>query len=355
MIHRRHPALWVAVVLLALVGLYNAIGGVWLISAHGSWYYAIAAVGFLATAALLAARRPEALWVYALLVAGTLVWALWEVGFDWWPLAARGDVIFLLGLFILTPWITRSLFVPDVRTAMDGTGSPPTAFRGGGLALSLSLVFVLAVGVTSWFTDLHAIDGTVPEETASIAPEAGIPDGEWQAYGRTGMGQRYSPLAEITPANVSSLQTAWTFETGDSKQPGDPVETTFEVTPLKIGDRLFLCTPHQNVIALDADTGKEIWRYDPKIQGELALQHLTCRGLSYHAATDDHPPRPLPPHLRRRMAPHRRPSQPRRRLQMQPRPQATRPIRPFPSRPRLVPTPPLPAARNSSCQRRTVV
>jgi quinoprotein glucose dehydrogenase len=38
------------------------------------------------------------------------------------------------------------------------------------------------------------------------------------------------------------------------------------------------------VIALDATSGKQLWRHDPKIQGKLALQHLTCRGLSYHAA-----------------------------------------------------------------------
>jgi len=44
---------------------------------------------------------------------------------------------------------------------------------------------------------------------------------------------------------------------------------------------LFLCTPHQQVVALDATTGQEIWRFDPQIKGELALQHLTCRGLAY--------------------------------------------------------------------------
>jgi quinoprotein glucose dehydrogenase len=64
-------------------------------------------------------------------------------------------------------------------------------------------------------------------------------------------------------------------------RPGDPEETTFQVTPLKLGNRLYLCTPHQSVIALDATTGAEIWRYDPRVRGELALQHLTCRGLSY--------------------------------------------------------------------------
>src|SRR5690606_42001468 len=78
---------------------------------------------------------------------------------------------------------------------------------------------------------------------------------------------------------------------GDMRgQPGDPEETTFEVTPLKIGERLYLCTPHQSVLALDATTGKEIWRYDPQIRDQLALQHLTCRGLSYYDAQRVAPP-----------------------------------------------------------------
>ena len=81
------------------------------------------------------------------------------------------------------------------------------------------------------------------------------------------LGQRYSPLAQITPANVGQLKVAWQFHTGDLRgRPGDPVETTYEVTPLKVGDRLFLCTPHQSVIALDATTGAQVWRYDPQIQ-----------------------------------------------------------------------------------------
>jgi quinoprotein glucose dehydrogenase len=111
----------------------------------------------------------------------------------------------------------------------------------------------------------------------------GVPAGEWHHFGRTSHGQRFSPLAQITPQNVQNLQVAWTFRTGDVRgRPGDPEETTFEVTPLKLGNRLFLCTPHQTAIALDATTGQEIWRTSPRIRGNLALQHQTCRGLSYH-------------------------------------------------------------------------
>ena len=92
---RRSPVLVIAIVLTLLIGVALAVGGVWLIALGGSWYYSIAAVGFILTGLLLLAQRPAALWVYALVVAGTLGWALWEVGLHWWPLAARGDVVFL--------------------------------------------------------------------------------------------------------------------------------------------------------------------------------------------------------------------------------------------------------------------
>jgi quinoprotein glucose dehydrogenase len=205
---------------------------------------------------------------------------LWEVGLDWWQLAPRGDVIFLVGLFLLTPWVTEAL--------EPGPAAPVrvSALRGAGLPLTIVMGIALAIAVVSWFRDPHRIEGIAPRARANVPADAlGVPPGEWHAYGRTDHGQRYSPLSQITPQNVSRLQVAWSYRTGDMRgRPGDPEETTFEVTPLKIGDRLFLCTPHQLVIALNATTGAEIWRYDPKIRSDLALQHLTCRGLSYHQA-----------------------------------------------------------------------
>ena len=291
----RSIALWAMTILLAILGLGSLGGGLWLILLGGSWYYAVAGILFLVTALLLVKRSPAALAVYALLVIGTLVWALWEAGLDWWPLAARGDVIAVVGFLLLIPWITRRLGERQPMAGVPAPGAYPVgAFRGAGIPLTASLAIILVVAVASWFTDPHRIDGTVParQQTASAeTPGDGsgpaIPDGEWHAYGRTGYGQRYSPLTGITPQNADKLEVAWTYHTGDLRgRPGDPKETTFEVTPLKIGNRLFLCSPHQLVIALDATSGKEIWRRDLEINPRnLALQHLTCRGLSYHAAS----------------------------------------------------------------------
>lgn len=290
----RSVALWAMTILLAVLGLGSLFGGLWLILLGGSWYYAVAGILFLVTALLLVKRSPAALTVYALLVTGTLVWALWEAGLDWWPLAARGDVIALVGFLLLTPWITRRLGERQPMAGVPAPGAYPVGvFRGAGIPLTASLAVVLLVALASWFTDPHRIDGTVPtrQQTASAASHGegsgpAIPDGDWHAYGRTGYGQRYSPLTGITPENADRLQVAWTYSTGDLRgQPGDPKETTFEVTPLKIGNRLFLCSPHQHVIALDATTGKEVWRRDLRIDPkQLALQHLTCRGLSYRPA-----------------------------------------------------------------------
>jgi quinoprotein glucose dehydrogenase len=272
--------------LVVLSGLVLGGGGVWLTLLGGSWYYALAGATLLVTGLLLWRRSALALWLYAALFAVSLVWALWEAGLDWWPLAARLDALFVIGALMLLPWVTRALSADgDAPVAMAGRVPPPLR-RGGIVFLGSALAAFAVVAAVSWFHDPHDIDGALPPSQgvlfAAGEPVRGVPPAEWHAYGRTGYGQRYSPLDQITPANVAGLKVAWQFHTGDWRgRDGDPVETTFEVTPLKIGNRLFLCTPHQSVIALDATSGQQLWRYEPQIQGKLALQHLTCRGLSY--------------------------------------------------------------------------
>src|SRR4051812_20360877 len=270
-------------VLMALAGLGLGAGGLYLASMGGSWYYILAAVGFILTGALLVVGRPAALLVYALVVIGTLAWTVYEVRFDWWQLTARGDVIFLIGVWLLMPWTTNSLG----RRTSEG---PPAAWRGSGLALSGSLAIAAVVGIVAMFSDYHDQPGALPTEQAlaSVPNSGGVPDGDWHAYGRSWRGDRYSPLAQISPANAQNLQVAWKFNTGDIRGPNDPQETTYEVTPIKVDDTVYLCTPHTIVIALDAETGQERWRYDPKIDESKDLQHLTCRGVSYHQVEDGH-------------------------------------------------------------------
>ncbi|AEH77920.1 probabable glucose dehydrogenase (pyrroloquinoline- quinone) protein [Sinorhizobium meliloti SM11] len=119
-------------VVFAVIGLALGGGGTRLLLLGGSPYYLIAGLGFLLTAFLLFRRRAAALWVYALVVLGSLAWAIWEVGFDWWQLGPRGGVIILLGLWAANPMdpATPRLRQPH-RRAIWGkrlaacTGEPP--------------------------------------------------------------------------------------------------------------------------------------------------------------------------------------------------------------------------------------
>ncbi len=258
----------VSVIVFALVGLALTGGGAWLALLGGSYFYILAGIGVLVTAACLAVRSAAALWVFAAVLLGTIAWAVADAGLDWWPMAARGDVLFPMALWLLTPWVLRRLG-PGARRA-----SLPL---WGGVAIA-AIVLVLCL-----LTDKHDIGGRItPAANAASAADESQPDEDWRAYGRSQFGQRYSPLAQITPQNVGQLKVAWTFRTGDLPGKNDPTETTFEVTPIKVTDTVYLCSQHQRLFALDAVSGKLRWSYDPHVADNPTFQHLTCRGVSYH-------------------------------------------------------------------------
>jgi quinoprotein glucose dehydrogenase len=267
------PIATITGIVYALIGLALTGGGAWLAALGGSLFYVAAGLGILVTGALLAAGRRSALGVYAAVLIGTLIWAVSEIGFDWWPLAARGDVIYPLGLWLLTPWIAR-----DLNHGRVPTGKAVRLPLWGGVVAGAG---VLLAGLSSTYHEIDGVIAAVASEPASQR-SAGQPDEDWRAYGRTQFGQRHSPLAQITPANVTKLKVAWMFRTGDLPGKNDPVETTFEVTPIKVRDTLYLCSQHQRLFAVDARTGKLRWSFDPVVQNNPTFQHLTCRGVSYH-------------------------------------------------------------------------
>jgi len=256
-------------VILLLIALYSLVGGVWLATLGGSWYYAVLGIVLVACAGLLWRNRETGLWLYALVLAATVVWGVWEAGTDFWALAPRYDILFLLGLWLLLPPATR------------GFAAPRPAKAAIGIAM-IAMLGVLGYGV---FNDPQEINGTLSRaQPAEAKPVSGVAAEDWPSYGRTEGGVRYSPLTQINDSNAKNLQVAWTYRTGDFRTENDSAETTNEVTPIKVGDKLFLCTPHQFLDALDAATGKRLWRYDPKLKADKTFQHLTCRGVSYHDA-----------------------------------------------------------------------
>ena len=83
---------------------------------------------------------------------------------------------------------------------------------------------------------------------------------DWRTWSGGNDGNRYSPLTQITKANVAKLKIAWEYHSGDADARG---RTMMQCTPLVIGGVLYATTPTLMAVALDAATGKEIWRFDP--------------------------------------------------------------------------------------------
>ena len=262
-LHGRAP--WLAIIA-GLFGLALVVGGAWLAVLGGGWFYVAAGVLLLITAALLWQGRAAALLVYAALIVATLAWALYERGLDWWGLVARGDLFFVLGALLLLPPVTGRL---------AGARAPRAR---GALALA-AIVGVAAILAGSAGLRLDGRPAGARNPAAATAD--GVAPGDWSAYGHSWRGDHFSPLGQITPANASGLREAWVFHTRDLKQPQDPDEFTYEVTPIKVGGLLYLCTPHDVVFALDPDSGRQVWRFDPHIHDFKDMQHLTCRGVSY--------------------------------------------------------------------------
>ena len=270
-------ALWIFGAVLVALGLTLGGGGAWLIALGGSWYYLLAGIGMVVAGVLIArGRYAGALW-YAAVFVGTILWTLWEAGLDYWQWVPRVALVLALAivLALLLPRLDRQTSRRFSRMLASGLG----------------LLFVLAFALA--FVPYGVTTGqAIPPATAAAAPDTGTPtadafvqaadapaDDDWSAYGRNNAADRYSPLAQINAGNVGKLQRAWTYRTGDLPKARWGAETT----PLKIGDTIYLCSARNLLIALDARSGTERWRYDPKVADSSIPYTAACRGVAYYA------------------------------------------------------------------------
>ena len=128
-----------------------------------------------------------------------------------------------------------------------------------------SLLFTAAVGVP-----LSAAEPT----------DGGIAD--WTYYGGDPGGSRYSPLTQINKSNVAELKAAWEYHTGDVSDGSDNRrKSEFETTPIVADGAMYLSTPFNRVVALDPETGREKWSFDPKIDLHAGYSEgLVNRGVT---------------------------------------------------------------------------
>lgn len=252
----------------ALLGGFFLVAGAELAWLGGSIYYVLAGLAMIVSGALVGRGDRRGQILFLLLWLATLVWAVWEVGFDGLQLIPRVVAPTILLLLVLLPLIGR------------GTRRPGMACAAG-----VAAVAVLGLGFAHAALSPHALFAQTPDAPAG-SPQPGAA-GDWTHYGGTLAGDRYSSLAQITPANVGRLQLAWTQRTGDVVMPDEAVkhlrEYHSEATPIHVGDTLYTCTPHSYVQAIDATSGKTKWSWhtNADISGN---SYLVCRGVSYYEA-----------------------------------------------------------------------
>lgn len=148
---------------------------------------------------------------------------------------------------------------------------------------------VLAVLTTVTFLSGSALaDERTPLDAGAIAKAAAAIDdarlaardgdrGNWLTYNGQWTEQRFSPLDQVSADNVSDLRLVWSFSTESSRG--------LEATPVVVDGVMYTTAPWSVVFAVDARTGKEIWRYDPKVDkqwGQKACCDVVNRGVAVY-------------------------------------------------------------------------
>jgi quinate dehydrogenase (quinone) len=249
---------WLAVIfgiLLFAVGAALAVGGFELVRLSGSPYYLVAGLGLALAGLLLARRKAASFAVFAAVYLATIGWSAFESGWNFWPYVPRVGPFLVMMIIMALFW---GRLVPARR-------------RVARAAALLNAALVVA-GVGAMFVPHGTISGEASHAAESLASGAG--DWEWRHYGATAGGTHFAPLSQVTPANVNRLQVAWTFRTGEINDAPD-----LQATPIQIGDSLYLCTAHNRIFALDAETGRKKWSFDPAVKANGTWNR--CRGVAY--------------------------------------------------------------------------
>ena len=262
--------LWVLGGILALAGLGLAYGGAQLAALGGSWYYLIAGLALLVAGVLYALRKPAAALVLAVVTVATVIWALWEVGLNFWGLVPR-----------LAPFMVMGLVAGLIHPLLTGGRFKAQSFTVAGL-------FALAL-VAGFAGVLQPHGVIVADVKPQLDPVELVNDGSanWEFYGNDPEGTRFVAFDQINKSNVKDLQIAWDFRSGELAEGASESQNT----PSQIGDTVYTCTPTSEVIALNADTGEVKWRHREELKNTKTVWNR-CRGVGYYepaAVTNPYP------------------------------------------------------------------
>lgn len=262
----RKVYLWLVAIILLVSGLFLTINGARLVSVGGSWYFVLMGLAQIISALLLFKQSIKGVWLYGFAYLATIIWALNEVGLQFWPLFSR---LMVFGGFAMLVAFTYPTLA-KLKTQNMHAGN-------GGYMVGITIAVLLCVSLGLMFKEHNVITNSVTLATNTLKSEDVLLD--WQQYANTTKGTRFSGAEQINKNNIKNLEVAWTYRTGyipynSGSGPED------QNTPLQVGDSVYICTPTNVVIALDPDTGIQKWRYDPKA---TSPNWERCRGLAYYA------------------------------------------------------------------------
>lgn len=266
-------------IIMALCGVVLTIGGAWLMVVGGSWYYCFCGLGMLISAFYLAKQNRTGVWVYGVVLLGTIFWAAWESGWNYWRWVPRLDVVMLLALAV-------TLAMPRLRQPF----SRKLSYTLSAVSVLVFVVMFSLAFIPFNYQQTLAVPGVASRSFDTLTGAQGAAnvadspaEADWPAYGRNSAATRYSPLSQINLSNVKKLQQAWVYRTGDIPEERWGAETT----PIKINDRLYMCTALNDIIALDAGSGEEIWRHQVDLDKKDIPYTAACRGVTYYQVPDD--------------------------------------------------------------------
>ena len=242
---------------LFVIGIVLMTGGITLIAAGGSFYYAVTGLAVLVCAVGLARRARYASWIYGAMLAWTILWSLSEVGLDDWGLMPRVLGVALVGLLFLLPFIHRS-----TGASRWWVGAP-----------SLAAFVILGFAIVRAETSESSLSSA-----AKVTPVAGAST-DWTHWGNNLAGTKYAAIDQINLGNIGQLQLAWRYDS-DIK-PG--ALRSLEAAPLAVDGRVYMCIESGTVDAIDQDTGKRLWRYRG-LPDKSPFLGWKCRGVAYYAA-----------------------------------------------------------------------
>lgn len=257
--------LWLLSALMAVIGLTLGIGGAYLATLGGSIYFLLMGLALVISAVLIFKGKPSGAWLYAIAFVLSVIWAIWDAGFTFWPLFSR---LFTFGVLAFLV----ALAYPLLKTRAGLVARKGPSFS---LAAVLAVALIAAFGNTFVPTPIISADN----DQVPVKPvDKGAEQKNWANWGNTTAGDRFAALDQINKTNIDKLQVAWIAHTGDIPQSnGSGAED--QNTPLQIGDKLFVCTAYSKVIALSVDDGKKLWAYD---SNSTAPNWQRCRGLGYY-------------------------------------------------------------------------